>query len=121
MDSARAFAYLSAVQQTYDLLIHVAPLVYIKMCSTRCHIPGEGRSPAEWARSTSSARGALRSPCPYRRLCLLTRVSCVGRTAWVEQPHCCLLSQQPGIVLLTETPMDLRWTRHEEPGRGEHV
>lgn len=71
MNSTHAFTYLSAVQHTYDLWIHVALFSYIKMFSRRVPHP-TGVLGQPWGEevtsrvgvSTSSAPGALRSPHP---------------------------------------------------------
>lgn len=58
MNHTHAFTFLSAVQQTYDLLIHVAPFICIKMFSKR--MPRlRGGLCWPWGQEVTSGMGAF--------------------------------------------------------------
>ena len=59
MKNTHAFTYLSAVQQTYDLLIHGASFIYIKMFSKRVPHPRGGLSWPRGEEGTSRVGGLI--------------------------------------------------------------
>lgn len=58
MNHTHAFTFLSAVQHTYDLLIHVVPFICIKMFSKRMPHPRGGLY-WPWGQEVTSRMGGF--------------------------------------------------------------
>lgn len=93
MNSTHAFTYLSAVQHTYDLWIHVALFSYIKMFSRRVPHP-TGVLGQPWGEEVTSRVGVSTSsasekpsPCVGDLASRLAFLNGKKNTKWTKLPR----------------------------------